>query len=150
MCNISNTLQFSVLLWTLSSSLIPGHISPYFVLGVASVSCVIYTLPHNLPSARVDRLNNTIAVVEETLTQAKADCTRDYLALVAAETRFHSCGRFRRCQCRFKADWVPSQNQAYGVQTSHSYVTGTTVRWRNYLSNMTTISRCGISRLLFS
>jgi hypothetical protein len=41
-----------------------------------------------LPSARVNRLNNTIAVVEEILTQAKANCTRDYLALVAAETRF--------------------------------------------------------------
>ncbi|KAJ7347745.1 hypothetical protein DFH08DRAFT_808531 [Mycena albidolilacea] len=88
MCNISNTLQFSTLFWTLSSSLIPGHIFPYFVLGVTSVSFVIYTLQHNLPSARVNRLNNTIAVVEEILTQAKANCTRDYLALVSAETRF--------------------------------------------------------------
>jgi hypothetical protein len=86
MCNASDILQSSVLFWTLS--FIPATIFPYLTLGLLSTSFIIYTLRHNCPAVRVDRLKNGITVVDEILTHAKAKCMRDYLVLVEAETRF--------------------------------------------------------------
>jgi hypothetical protein len=86
MCDTSNILQSSALFWTLS--LIPRKIFPYLALGVLSASTVIYALYQNLPSARLCQINNAIAIVEETLTHAKAKCMRDYSVLVEAEIRF--------------------------------------------------------------
>ncbi|KAJ7788161.1 hypothetical protein B0H14DRAFT_2949618 [Mycena olivaceomarginata] len=85
MCDTSHILQSSALLWTLS--LIPNSILPYLALGVMSASIVTYALGHNLPSARLDRLNEVFTVVEELLNHAKK-CMRDYLALAETETRF--------------------------------------------------------------
>jgi hypothetical protein len=76
----------SVLIWTLS--LIPATIFPYLALSLLSTYFIIYALRHNCPAVRVDRLKNGITVVDEILTHAKAKCTRDYLALVEAETPF--------------------------------------------------------------
>ncbi|KAJ7790025.1 hypothetical protein B0H14DRAFT_3891430 [Mycena olivaceomarginata] len=86
MCNASDILQSSVLFWMLS--LIPAPIFPYLALGLLSTSFIVYALRHNCPAVRVDRLKNGITAVEEILTDAKAKCMRDYLALVEAETRF--------------------------------------------------------------
>jgi hypothetical protein len=69
-------------------SLIPSSILPYLALGVMSTYIIIYAMGHNFPSARVDRVNDVIIVVEELLTHARTKCMRDYLALVKAETRF--------------------------------------------------------------
>jgi hypothetical protein len=86
MCDTSDILLSSVLFWMLS--LVPAKIFPYLALGLLSASLIIYTLHHNLPSPRLEHVNNAITVVDETLKDAKAKCMRDYLALVAAETRF--------------------------------------------------------------
>jgi hypothetical protein len=61
---------------------------PYLSLGILSASFVVYTLRRNCPALTLDRLDNTVAAVEEILTETKAKCMRDYFALVEAETRF--------------------------------------------------------------
>jgi hypothetical protein len=87
MCNASDILQSSVLFWTLS--LIPATIFPYLALGLLSTSFIIYGLHYSRPAVTLDRLENTITAVEDSiLIHAKAKCMRDYLALVEAETRF--------------------------------------------------------------
>jgi hypothetical protein len=87
MCNTSDILQSSVLFWTLS--LIPATIFPYLALGLLSTSFIIYRLHYSRPAVTLDRLENTITTVEDSiLIHAKAKCMRDYLALVEAETRF--------------------------------------------------------------
>jgi hypothetical protein len=69
-------------------SLIPVRILPYVALSAVSASLTIYTLHHNLLWARLDHINDAIAIADETLTHAKVKCMRDYLVLVEAETRF--------------------------------------------------------------
>jgi hypothetical protein len=86
MRDTSNILQSSALFRTLS--LTPSEIFPYLALGVLSASSVIYALHHNFPSPRLGQINDEIAIMDKTLTHAKAKCMRDYLALVEAETQF--------------------------------------------------------------
>ncbi|KAJ7347802.1 hypothetical protein DFH08DRAFT_936598, partial [Mycena albidolilacea] len=121
MCDASNILQSSVLLWTLS--LIPATIFPYLALGLLSTSFIIYALRYNCPAVRVDRLKNEITVVEEILTDAKAKCIRDYLALVEAETRFL---RTKLAVSRLHSRLLEARN-----------IPG----WKNYLHDIFTISR---------
>jgi hypothetical protein len=86
MCDISHILQSSALLWTLA--LIPSNILPYLAVGVMSGSVMIYALGHNFPSARLNRIDDVITILEELLTHAKAKCMRNYLGLAETETRF--------------------------------------------------------------
>ncbi|KAJ7793051.1 hypothetical protein B0H14DRAFT_3159825 [Mycena olivaceomarginata] len=85
MCKIRH-LQSSALFLTLS--LIPSSILLYLAVGLLSASLIIYALNHNCPSAKLNRLNNAITVVEGILTRAKAKCMHNYLALAETETRF--------------------------------------------------------------
>ncbi|KAJ7347849.1 hypothetical protein DFH08DRAFT_808626 [Mycena albidolilacea] len=77
----------SILCLFLTLSLVPSSILFYLAVGLLSVSLTVYALNHNCPSAKLDRLNNTIAVVEGILTQAKPKCMHNYLALAETETR---------------------------------------------------------------
>ncbi|KAJ7881324.1 hypothetical protein B0H14DRAFT_2565898 [Mycena olivaceomarginata] len=86
MCDTNNILQSAALIW--APSLVPSSILPYLALGVMPVSLVIHTLRHSCPAVRLDRLKNGVTLLEKILTQAKAKCTRDFLALVQAEIRF--------------------------------------------------------------
>ncbi|KAJ7793057.1 hypothetical protein B0H14DRAFT_2623253 [Mycena olivaceomarginata] len=61
MCDTSDILQSSALFLTLS--LIPSSIL-YLAVGLLSASLIVYTLNHNCPSAKLDRLNNAITVVD--------------------------------------------------------------------------------------
>ncbi|KAJ7347746.1 hypothetical protein DFH08DRAFT_960174 [Mycena albidolilacea] len=121
MCDTSNILQSSALFWTLS--LIPSKIFPYLALGVLSASSIIYALYQNLPSARLGQIHNAIAIVDETLTHAKAKCMRDYLVLVEAEIRFL---RERLAVSRLHSRLLETRNIP---------------DWKNYLRVMVTISR---------
>ncbi|KAJ7347851.1 hypothetical protein DFH08DRAFT_960245 [Mycena albidolilacea] len=109
------------LIWALS--LVPSSILPYLALGVMPVSLIIHTLRHSCPSMRLDRPKNGITLLEEILTQAKAKCTRDFLALVQAEIRFLQT---ERAVSRLES----------GLLETH-IVPG----WRDYLRGMFTISR---------
>ncbi|KAJ7347834.1 hypothetical protein DFH08DRAFT_960231 [Mycena albidolilacea] len=115
MCDTSNILQSSAVFRTIS--LIPVRMFPYVALGAVSASLAIYTLHHNLPWTRLDHINDAIAIVDETLTHAKAKCTRDYLVLVEAETWFLRPSS----QCLLEMHNMPG--------------------WKNYLRVMVTISR---------
>jgi hypothetical protein len=84
MRDILDTLQSSLLLWTLS--LIPSNIFHYGALGGASVFLLVYAVHSNLPSAKLSRVYEIITVVEELLTRAKDKCTRDYSFLAESET----------------------------------------------------------------
>jgi hypothetical protein len=44
-------------------------------------------LNNNSPSAKLDRLNNAITIIEGILAHTKAKCMGDYLTLVEAETQ---------------------------------------------------------------
>jgi hypothetical protein len=75
-------------------SFVPSNILPYITLGVALISLVMYYVQLNLPSLKLNRLNNTIGMTEDIFTRAKADCgMRDHLLLVEGETRLlrYSC-----------------------------------------------------------
>ncbi|KAJ7347808.1 hypothetical protein DFH08DRAFT_808585 [Mycena albidolilacea] len=121
MCDASEILQSSVLFWTLSR--IPATIFPYLALGLLSTSFIIYTLHHNCPAVRVDQLKNGITIVEEILTNAKANCMRDYFTLVKAETQFL---RTKLAVSRLHSRLLEARN-----------IPG----WKNYLHGIFTISR---------
>ncbi|KAJ7809518.1 hypothetical protein B0H14DRAFT_3481349 [Mycena olivaceomarginata] len=121
MCDASEILQSSVLFWMLSR--IPATIFPYLALGLLSTSFIIYTLRHDCPAVRVDRLKNGITVVEEILTDAKAKCMRDYFALVEAETGFL---RTKLAVSRLHSRLLEARN-----------IPG----WKTYLHDIFTISR---------
>ncbi|KAJ7789998.1 hypothetical protein B0H14DRAFT_3502157 [Mycena olivaceomarginata] len=121
MCDTSNILQSSALFWMLS--LIPSKIFPYLALGVLSASSVIHALHHNFPSAKLGQINDEIAIVDKTLTHAKAKCMRDYLALVEAETQFL---RIKLAVSRLRSRLLETHN-----------IPG----WKNYPRDMFTISR---------
>ncbi|KAF8206004.1 hypothetical protein K438DRAFT_1931788 [Mycena galopus ATCC 62051] len=86
MCDTSNTLSSSALSSTVF--LIPTKILPYLSLGLVSAAFIVYALHYYCPSARLNRLHNTITTVDELLDHAKATCRRDFLALAELDTRF--------------------------------------------------------------
>ncbi|KAJ7347804.1 hypothetical protein DFH08DRAFT_808581 [Mycena albidolilacea] len=96
MCDTSDILQSSALFLTLS--LIPSSIHLYLTVGLLSASLIVYTLNHNCPSAKLDRLNNSITVVDSgVLTQAKANDVQTSLdfgrtKLAVSKLHFHSLG----------------------------------------------------------
>ncbi|KAJ7347787.1 hypothetical protein DFH08DRAFT_1001061 [Mycena albidolilacea] len=122
MCNASDILQSSVLFWTLS--FIPATILPYLALGLLSTSFIIYGLRYSCPAVTLDRLENTITAVEDSiLIHAKAKCMRDYLALVEAETRFL---RTKLAVSRLHSRLLEARSMS---------------GWKNYLRAILTISR---------
>ncbi|KAJ7751838.1 hypothetical protein B0H14DRAFT_2980942 [Mycena olivaceomarginata] len=121
MCDTNHILQSSALRWTLS--LIPSSILPYLALGVMSTYIIIYAMGHTFPSARLDRVNDVIIVVEELLTHARTKCMRDYLALVKAETRFL---RNKLAVSKLRSRLLETRN-----------IPG----WKDYLRDMITILR---------
>ncbi|KAJ7788150.1 hypothetical protein B0H14DRAFT_3504528 [Mycena olivaceomarginata] len=121
MSDASDILQSSALIWTLS--LIPATIFPYLTLSLLSTYFIIYALSHNCPAVRVDQLKNGITVVDEILTDAKAKCMHDYLALIQAETRFLWT---KLAVSRLHSRLLEARNMP---------------GWRNYLRDIFTISR---------
>ncbi|KAJ6551932.1 hypothetical protein B0H19DRAFT_1073555 [Mycena capillaripes] len=85
MCDTNCPLLSSLLFWIIS--LIPSKIFRNITLVVASACPTVYFIHLNRPSVRLDRLHNTITIVEDVLTRAKAKCMRDHLALAESETR---------------------------------------------------------------
>ncbi|KAF7372563.1 hypothetical protein MVEN_00118900 [Mycena venus] len=85
MCDASNTLSSSILIWTLP--FIPSNIFPYIALAVVTFSLLVDKAHYNRPSARLGRLDNSITIVGDTLIRAKIKCTRERFALAESETR---------------------------------------------------------------
>ncbi|KAF8206007.1 hypothetical protein K438DRAFT_1756737 [Mycena galopus ATCC 62051] len=81
----SSTLQSSLLFFALS--LIPSNILRYIALGVTLISLLLYSMHHNPPAARLTRLYNTIAMVEDILMHTKAKCRHNYFLLAEYEIR---------------------------------------------------------------
>jgi hypothetical protein len=135
MCDTSDILQSSALFLTLSP--IPSGVLLYLAVGLLSVSLIVYTLNHNCPSAKLGRLNNAITVVDSgILTQAKAKCMHNYLALADTETRF----------LRYTVNVQTSLDfgrTKLAVSKLHSRLLETRKKggWKNYLHNMIAILR---------
>ncbi|KAJ7347860.1 hypothetical protein DFH08DRAFT_808640 [Mycena albidolilacea] len=119
MRDILDTLQSSLLLWTLS--LIPSNIFHYGALGGASVFLVVYAVHSNLPSAKLSRVYEIITVVEELLTRAKDKCTRDYSFLAESETLLL---RVKLSASRAYSQLLEADNMS----------------WKSYLQNIISIS----------
>ncbi|KAJ7347856.1 hypothetical protein DFH08DRAFT_866733 [Mycena albidolilacea] len=86
MCDTNYTLRSSFLFWILS--FIPNNIFRYIAPGTTLVCLLVYALHHNVPSVRLDRLDDAIIVTEEILAHTRAECMRDYISLAESETRF--------------------------------------------------------------
>ncbi|KAJ7751832.1 hypothetical protein B0H14DRAFT_3602017 [Mycena olivaceomarginata] len=121
MCDASDILQSSAWFWMLC--LIPARMFPYLSLGILSASFVVYTLHRSCPAVTLDRLDNTITVVKEILTDTKAKCMRDYFALVDTETRFLWT---KLAVSRLHSRLLEARNMP---------------GWKNYLRDIFTISR---------
>ncbi|KAF8206008.1 hypothetical protein K438DRAFT_2014346 [Mycena galopus ATCC 62051] len=80
-----STFQSSLLFFALS--LIPSNILRYIALGFTLISLLAYSVYHNPPSARLARLCDTITMVNDILTHAKAKCRHNHLLLAENETR---------------------------------------------------------------
>ncbi|KAJ7881340.1 hypothetical protein B0H14DRAFT_2705420 [Mycena olivaceomarginata] len=85
MCDIQDTLQSSLVFWTLS--FIPTKLFRYIALGIASISLVIYSVYRNRPSVTLRKLNAAIIIADGILARAKTRCMRDHLSLAEIETR---------------------------------------------------------------
>ncbi|KAJ7347751.1 hypothetical protein DFH08DRAFT_808537 [Mycena albidolilacea] len=121
MCDTCHIFQSSAWFWMLS--LIPVKMFPYLSLGILSASFVVYALRRSCPAVTLDRLDNTIAAVEELLIDTKAKRMRDYFALVDAETRFL---RTKLAVSRLYSRLLEARN-----------IPG----WKNYLHNIFTVMR---------
>ncbi|KAJ6551933.1 hypothetical protein B0H19DRAFT_1264549 [Mycena capillaripes] len=120
MCDTNCPLLPSLLLWIIS--LIPNNIFRYITLAVASACFMVYFIHLNHPSVRLNRLQNTITIVEGILTRAKAKCMRDYLAVAENETRF------------LRVKLSASRLQSQSLETHN-------LPWKFYLQNIRAIFR---------
>ncbi|KAJ6480282.1 hypothetical protein C8R45DRAFT_1100870 [Mycena sanguinolenta] len=119
MSDAPSTLPTSLLFFTLS--LIPSNILRYAALGVTIISLVFFSIYRDPPSARLNRVNDVITVVDTILTQAKAKCMRDHLLLAECETRL------------LRAKLSASQIHSHLLEID-------TMSWKYYLQNRMSIS----------
>jgi hypothetical protein len=84
MCDASNTLQSSLLFWTLHPK---QPLSIYCPRHRASLFPGLWSALQR-PHGEASRLDNTIATVDAILSRAKAKCIRDHLLLAESEVQF--------------------------------------------------------------
>ncbi|KAF8205989.1 hypothetical protein K438DRAFT_1756718 [Mycena galopus ATCC 62051] len=83
MSDTNYALSSSLSFWT--PPFIPNNVFHFITLGVALVCLLVYTIHHNRPSIRLDRLDEAISVATGVLADAKTKCMRIIYSLQKAK-----------------------------------------------------------------